>query len=255
MLWRWLLVGMLAGLGVAGQAAASPGTTVPPGGSTTTTTTTTSPPPVVVADPATGLPAARGPLVVVPAECAAPAPAVVVFEGTVVDAVATTARFQVGRVLAGSVEGRMVNGRVDVRFDDETRFLLIGTTYLVGARLDTSTGLLVSGVREPAPLFGGDAVVGRNDNDVKCPVEADPARTLQLDGNPVDTGVLAPLTGSGRDLARAVLLPVAIAFGIVVVLVLLKHLLFAVGRSLRDLGAPEESPRRTRRHGISQSSS
>jgi hypothetical protein len=190
---------------------------------------------VIVTDPATGLPAAKGPLVVVPAECPSPKEATAVFEGTVVDAVATTARFELGRVLAGTLEGHVVNHRVDVRYDDETGFLRIGTTYLVGARVDPATGLLMSSVREPAPLFGGDAVVGRNDSNVVCPDVPDPARTLMIDGTSVDTGVITPLKGSGRDLLRAVLVPLGIACGIVLALVLAKHLVFAVGRSLRDL--------------------
>jgi hypothetical protein len=224
----------------------------PPDSSTTTAPTTTiAAPSVIVADPATGLPAAKGPLVVVPPECGAPKGATAVFEGTVVDAVATTARFDLGRVLAGSLEGRVVNHRVDVRYDDETRFLHIGTTYLIGARVDPATGLLVSSVREPAPLFGGDAVVGRNDSNVVCPDVSDPARTLMLDGTSVETGVITPLKGSGRDLLRAVLVPVGVACAIMFALVLAKHLLFAVGRSLRDL-ASGDSVERTRRHRPSQ---
>jgi len=174
-----------------------------------------------------------------------------VFEGTVVDAVATTARFELGRVLSGSVDGHVTNHRVDVRYGDETRFLHVGTTYVVGTRADPSTGLLMSSVREPALLFGGDAVVGRNDTNVVCPDAPDPARTLTASGLPVETGVLTPVKGSGRRLLRALLLPLAVACGIILALVLAKHLLFAIGHSLRDLAAGD-TVERTRRHRHSQ---
>jgi hypothetical protein len=227
------------------SAAAAPD---PPGStSTTSTTVTIASPTVIITDPSTGIPAAKGPLVVVPVECPQPQQATAVFEGTIVDAVATTARFELGRQLAGSLEGHVVNHRVDVRYADETRFLHVGSTYIVGARVDDATGLLVSTVREPAPLFGGDAVVGRNDSSVTCPDVLDPARTLMADGRPVETGVLTPLRGSGRSLLRAVLLPLAVGCAIVVALVLAKHLVFAVGRSLRDLAAGDPVER-TRRH-------
>lgn len=243
-------VAFIVGCALPSLASAAP---LPPGGTTTTSAAPvlTIAPPVIVTDPATGLPTAKGPLVLVPAECPSPKQATAVFEGTVVDAVATTARFELGRVLAGTLQGHVVNHRVDVRYDDETGFLHIGTTYLVGARVDSTTGLLVSSVREPAPLFGGDAVVGRNDSNVVCPDVPDPARTLMIDGTTVDTGVITPLKGSGRDVLRAVLVPLGIACGIVLALVLAKHLLFAMGRSLRDL-ASGDTVERNRAHRPNQ---
>ena len=217
---RWVMLGLCAGIWATGHAVAAPPDSLPP---------------------------AQGPLVVTPPECLAPASAAAVFEGTLVDSVPTTARFAVGRILAGSLEGHVVNQRVDVRYGEATRFLHLGVTYLVGVGKDPTTGLFISSVREPAPLFGGDAVVGANDNDVSCPRLVDPARTLQLDGTPVDTGVLAPLHGKSRDLLTAFLWPVAVAFGVLLALVLAKHLLFGIGRALRDLSRPSATTRE-RRH-------
>ncbi len=243
---RSLLVGLLAGWCVAGawSTVVDAGTTVPPStlppaaGRPTAST--------VPVDPTTGLPAAQGPLAVLPAGCVAPSPPVAVFEGEITDAVATTARFRVTRVLAGSLQGYQYRDVVDVRFGDETRFLQVGSSYVVGVGLASADGALVSTVREAAPLFGGDAVVGLNDNDIDCPTFDDPVRTLQPDGSSVDTGVLAPLRGNGSSLLGAVLRPLGVAMLVLLALVIVKQLLFATGRALRDLGdgAPVERERR-----------
>jgi len=204
-----------------------------------------------IAPPADGgLPAANGPLVPVPAGCAAPAPAVFVFVGRISAVSATAARFEVDRVLAGSAEDwQVAAGLVDVVYGDDQRFLDVGADYVVGAAADPAIGGLRSAVRAPEPMFGGDAVIGMNDSDVECPVLEDPVRTLRLDGVAVDSGVLTPLDGQGPRLARAVLLPLGVAFVILVALVLLKQTVFAVGRSLRDLGGePTVRPARQRRH-------
>ena len=243
---RSALVAAVGGLAVAGAlllgagtAGASSPTTVPP--------TTAPPGPTVPLDPSNGLPAAAGPLVQVPAGCVAPPPPQAVFEGSIVDAVTTTARFRVERLLSGSLDGYEVGGLVDVRYADQTRFLTIGDRYLVGVAASSADGALVSTVREAAPLFGGDAVVGLNDSDVDCPQLPDPVRTLLPDGTPVDSGVLAPLKDHGASLASAVARPVVAALAVLLVLVIVKHLLFAFGRALRDLGSAPTVDRR-RRH-------
>jgi hypothetical protein len=201
-------------------------------------------------DPETGLPAAQGPLVVLPAGCVTPALPLAVFEGVITDAVSTTARFRVQRLLSGSLEGYLIGDLVDVRYGEETRFLAVGSTYVVGAARSAEDGLLVSTVREPAPLFGGDAVVGVNDNDVECITLDDPVRTVMPDGASVDTGVLAPLRGNSKSLFGALLRPVAIAFGVLLALVVVKHLLFGIGRALRDMGDAPPPIERGRRHEV-----
>lgn len=206
------------------------------------------------------LPPAMGPLVVVPSGCTVPVTATAVFRGTItlVDDAdrPTTFRFHIDTVLAGSLEGFAVGELVDVRFGEEAKFLIIdgeyqGGQYILGVAPDPATGLLTSTVREAAPLFGGDAVIGANDSDIDCPRVEDPVRTLLPDGSPVDTGVLTPLKGEGRSLMMAMLTPLAVAMGVLLALVLFKHLLFAVGRSLRDIGSEYSSQRpvsRQRRH-------
>jgi hypothetical protein len=115
-----------------------------------------------------------------------------------------------------------------VRYDDDVRFLHTGEQYLVGAMPDAVTGVLRSKVRTPAPLFGGDAVIGLNDTDVTCPKVEDGVRTLLANGRDVDTGVLAPLKTAKKSVAKAFLKPMAIAFGILVLLASIKLLMFAM---------------------------
>jgi hypothetical protein len=181
------------------------------------------------------------PLTVVPSGCPVQPAPVAVFVGTLAAADATTARFAVQQIRAGSLDGYAVDTIVDVRFDDDTRFLLPGQQYLVGARPDPVTRVLQSKVRLPAPLFGGDAVIGVDDSDVRCPRVEDGVKTLLVDGSEVDTGVLAPLKTAKRSVAKAVLKPLGVAFIVLVVLASMKLLIFAMVRAARER-EPEESP-------------
>ena len=88
--------------------------------------------------------------------------------------------------------------------------------------------MLVSKVQQLEPLFGGDEVIGAVESDVKCPVVDDPVRTLDLDGTPVDAGVITPLADAKRSLLRALLLPVTIAFGVIFALVAVRWVLTGV---------------------------
>ncbi|MEP7114776.1 MAG: hypothetical protein ABI862_16025 [Ilumatobacteraceae bacterium] len=186
------------------------------------------PPPIV------GPLVVSSPLVVLPAGCTAQPAPVAVFVGTLADADATTARFAVEQIRAGSLDGYAVDTIVDVRYDDDIRFLHPGQQYLVGARPDPITSVLHSKVRSPAPLFGGDAVIGVDDTDLTCPRVEDGVKTLLADGTEVDTGVLAPLATAKKSLLKAVLKPLGIAFAVLVVLASMKLLIFAMVRAARE---------------------
>ena len=80
-----------------------------------------------------------------------------------------------------------------MRYGIDVEYLEVGTAYLVSARRDPVIGLLASKIREPAPLLGGDDVVGVAESDVECPRLDDPIRTLLPDGSSIDSAVLAPL--------------------------------------------------------------
>lgn len=174
-------------------------------------------------------------IIPLPAGCAAPPIEQAVFVGTLALRDATTARFTVDRLRSGSLEGFALGGQVDIVFGDEVRFLVDGAQYIVGTGIDAEQRALVSTVREPAPIFGGSEVVGVNSSEVACPTIDDPVRTLNIDGSDVESGVLAPLDGKGWMLLRAVLQPLGAALLVVLGLVVMKHLVFALGRALRDL--------------------
>lgn len=186
-------------------------------------------------------------LIPVPSGCAAPDREQAVFIGTLVISDAVTARYQVDGVLSGSVEGFTVQGQIDVRYGDEVRFLQVGQRYIVGAGIDPELRVLASTVRAPAPLFGGNEVAGVDDGDVDCPAIDPPVRTVLLDGTSVETGVLTPLQDAEKQMLRAILAPVGVAFLVLVGLVVVKHLFFALGRSLRDLSTTDRPTRRDRK--------
>lgn len=239
---RWVFLGLVVVMSWGGHAAATPPTEpVDP-----TAPVDTVAPSTTLAPGA--LPSALGPLVVVPTGCVVPAPATAVFIGRLAytDVPPTTARFRLERVLAGSLDGFLSGRLVDVHYGDETHFLTIGSRYIIGVAVSASTGVLVSRVREAAPLFGGDAVIGANDSDIDCPRVEDPVRTLVADGGPVETGVLTPLKGQGGSLLSAVLRPFGVAFAVLLLLVLVKHAFFAFGRSLRDMNFAEPPPKKMR---------
>lgn len=186
-------------------------------------------------------------LIPVPSGCAAPDVEQVVFIGTLLISDAVTGRYQVDQVLSGSVDGFSLQGMIDVRYGDEVRFLDTGQRYIVGAAIDPQTRVLASTVRAPAPLFAGNEVAGVDDADVPCPSIDTPVRTLLLDGTSVETGVLTPLRDAERRLLRAVLAPVGVAFLVLLGLVMLKHLVFALGRSVGALSVTDRPTRRQRR--------
>jgi hypothetical protein len=174
------------------------------------------------------------PIVAVPAGCPTPAATTAVFFGKVDKMDFRTAQFTVTSIRAGSLDGFAVGNQVQVRYGDDVRFLDVGTSYIVGATPDAATGVLVSKVREATPLFGGDAVAGADDSDVKCPTVEDPVMTLTTAATQIDTGLLTPLRSAKSDLLLAILRPLVVALAILIGLVLLKQLAFATGRSLRS---------------------
>ena len=119
------------------------------------------------------------------------------------DADFQTARFQIDQVRAGDIQPFAYGGLVDVRYGTDTKFLERGTQYVIGASVDPATNALSSKVREVEPLFAGDDVIGIAENDVNCPVLADPVRTLDTDGTSVDSSVLGPMTEAKGDILRA----------------------------------------------------
>jgi hypothetical protein len=184
-----------------------------------------------------------------PPGCEAPDPARATFVGELSAKDARTARFSVEQMRAGTLVGFEVSGLVDVDYFDDVRYLEVGESYIVGVGTDGVTGRLVSTVRQPAPLFGGNQVVGIDDSDVDCPVFEDPVRTLMPDGASVESGVLAPMIADSGGIARALLLPALWLFVGLVALAAIKNLLWASGREVKRMmrrGDPLTEPARRR---------
>ena len=177
--------------------------------------------------------AISGPLVAIPSGCAAPRPATVVFVGSLQAKDLRTARFRLEQVRAGSAESYTANGLIDVRFDDDVRFLSVGQRYLVGAAPLDGSLVLASKVRDSKPLFGGNSVIGVNDKTRECPTVDDPVRALHVDGSEIDSGVLNGLGRAKRQLVMAVVIPVFWAFVVVIVLVLFRWLLTGMLMAVR----------------------
>ena len=174
------------------------------------------------------------PLVPVPSACTAPPQPEIVFVGTLVQRDFRTGRFEIVQVRAGSEDPFAVDGLIDVRYGLDIEYLDIGTDYLVSARRDPVIGLLASKIRAPAPLLGGDDVVGVAESDVECPRFDDPIRTFLPDGSSVDSAVLAPLSEHRTQLMAAFLIPLGVAFAIIFVLATLR---WAVSGLLRGVGS------------------
>jgi hypothetical protein len=132
-------------------------------------------------------------LISIPPGCVVHGAADVAFVGTAVAKDFEKVRFEIVQLRAGSASGYAIDGLIDVLYLEDAKFLDVDEEYLVGARFDPELGGLFSNVRAAEPLFGGNDVIGLNDTDVECPVIDDPARTLQPNGESVDSGVATPL--------------------------------------------------------------
>lgn len=164
----------------------------------------------------------RVPLVSAPPGCEQVDLPEVVFVGTLTDSDFRTARFEIRQVRAGDAGPFAVGSLVDVRYGLDVQYLATGVDYLVSARRDPVVGLLTSRIREPAPNFGGDDIVGVAEADVDCPELDDPIRTLLPDGSAIETSVLAPLFDQRARLLGAVVVPFAVVFGVLFLLAMFR---------------------------------
>jgi hypothetical protein len=165
-----------------------------------------------------------------------------------------TVRYQIDQIRAGDAAPFAVNGVIDVRYGPDSQYVDIDERYLVSAGVDANIGALASKVSPDAPLFGGDAVVGVEDNEIECPTVDDPIMTLNTNGTPVDSALLAPLTEDGRLLLSTIAVPAAIVGAVMVGLVLLRRAIDLGVKGILALGRAAVTPTgdhraaRVRRH-------
>lgn len=160
---------------------------------TTTTTTTTTTLPVAATT--------------VPEGCALPPVAQAVFKGTITSVDTVSAIFTVDQLRAGSLDGYATNNEVNVRYGSDAKYLEVGKTYLVGVAQDSVTLRLTSTLRDQPELFGGAEVAGTQR---KCPEFEAAARTLNVDGTSISTGLLDKLFEQPWRIVVALVLPPAL---------------------------------------------
>ncbi len=191
---------------------------------------TTSPPPIVTEPPATTLPPG----------CETPPPPYGTFVGELLAVGPLTegddrqfAQFRVVEIIDGALVGFVGDdGRINIDFGRDFRFLKAGERYLVAADVDATTGQLVSKARVRPPLFGDNQVVGVNDG-VTCPKFDDPVVARLADGTAIDVGVLSPMLKNKREIAMRIARPALAAMAGLIGLVIVKRLLIGAGRGAK----------------------
>lgn len=193
-------------------------------------TATTSPPPIVTEPPATTLPPG----------CETPPPPYGTFLGELL-AIGPLAdgdkqqfaQFRVVEITDGALAGFVgADGRINIDFGRDFRFLKVGVRYLVAADVDPATGQLVSKARVRPPLFGDNQVVGVNDG-VTCPKFDDPVVARLADGTAIDVGVLSPMLSNKGEIGKRIARPALLALAGLIGLVIVKRLLIGVGRGTK----------------------
>lgn len=172
----------------------------------------------------------------VPVGCAPPPVSQAVFVGRLKTLDVTAGVFEVVRLRSGSLAGystettTAVGGtvtEVGIYFGRDVKFLKVGKSYLVGASLDAATGRIFSRVTESSPMFGGNQVADINNSGVVCPTYVDPARTLNVDGSSIESGVLSGLNGDSNRILLAIVVPAVLVLLGLVTAVLLRRTLTA----------------------------
>jgi len=173
----------------------------------------------------------------VPTSCTTPEPLRSVFVGEVSRVEANFVLFDVVSERYGTVVDLLRDGVLTVRYPiDDVRYLDVGRRFLVGAVAAPSgirgdVPVLESKVRVPPDMFGGDAVAAVQR--VSCPDYEDPVRTLRVNGDPIDTGILRPMLSDRAGLLRAVLLPIGAGLGLLFLLAAARVLITGSIRGMR----------------------
>ncbi|HEX6659736.1 MAG TPA: hypothetical protein VF065_16710 [Ilumatobacter sp.] len=176
------------------------------------------------------------PLVPVPVGCTAPALPHIVFVGKVVDRDYRSVRFEIEQIRAGQAAPFASDNEVDIRYGLDAQYLHDGERYLVSAPVDPDLGLLVSRVTPLVANFGGDEVIGVSESDVNCPAFEDPLRTLHVDGTPIAADPLKPFLDSRVRILGAVLVPIAVALGVIFLLATFRLSIAGMYHSVVDAG-------------------
>lgn len=116
----------------------------------------------------------------------------------------STVTYSVTQVRAGSLDGYLSGDSVEVRYGNDSKYLDLDKTYIVGAAQDPVTLKLFSTVRDGAELFGGAQVAGSSS---ACPEFEAAARTLHSDGTAIESGIFVGLWDEPWRVALAFVVP------------------------------------------------
>ena len=207
----------------------------------------TVPPPVDTVVPGDAIPDEQGGLVgvpetttlinpaattTIPEGCFAQTIPQVVFVGKVENVSDASVSFSIQKTISGDASAYVsVDGRVEVQYGTDGKFLDTGSVYIVGAVTDPFSPILVSKVRPETTTLSG-AIVQTNTGDA-CPSFEDAVITLREDGTAVNTGVLRPLLKNKVLIALVLLASVAIAFGGLTTVVIMQRTKRGIARTMR----------------------
>ena len=207
----------------------------------------TVPPPVDTISPTDSIPDEQGSLTGVPQTTSLINPAAtttipegcfaqtlpqVVFVGKVEKVGDVSVSFSIRKTIAGDASGYVSgDGRVEVQYGTDGKFLDKGTMYIVGAVTDPFLPILVSKVRPETSTLSGN--IGQTNTGDACPTFEDAVITLHEDGTAVDTGVLRPLMRHKFLLALVFVASLAIAFGGLVAVVIMQRTRRGIARTMK----------------------
>jgi len=156
----------------------------------------------------------------------------VVFVGKVENVSDASVSFSIQKTISGDASAYVsVDGRVEVQYGTDGKFLDTGSAYIVGAVTDPFSPILVSKVRPETATLSG-AIVQTNTGDA-CPSFEDAVITLREDGTSVNTGVFRPLLKNKVLIALVLLASVAIAFGGLTTVVIMQRTKRGIARTMR----------------------
>ena len=207
----------------------------------------TVPPPVDTVAPGDSIPDEQGGLLgipqttslinpqattTIPEGCFAQTIPQVVFMGKVEKVSATSVSFSIQKTISGDASAYVSSdGRVEVQYGTDGKFLDTGSVYVVGAVTDPFSPILVSKVRAEIATLNG--AVGQTNTGDACPAFEDAVITLHEDGTSVDTGVLRPLMKHKLLIALVLLASLAIAFGGLATVVIMQRTKRGIARTMK----------------------
>jgi len=168
----------------------------------------------------------------IPEGCFAQTIPQVVFVGRVENVSDASVSFSIQKTITGDASAYVSgDGRVEVQYGLDGKFLDTGSVYVVGAVTDPFSPILVSKVRPETTTLGG--AIGQTNTGDACPTFEDAVITLHEDGTSVDTGVLRPLMKNKVLIVLVLLASVAIAFGGLTTVVIMQRTKRGIARTMK----------------------